>query len=159
MLSVADRSRDLDDGPDPGPARPINWDRLSASEAEREWLVLNKWVDWLRSTYNLTDFVVPPYWHRHPALVWELSALHLYWLDAYSGCARDPLNWHREFADSRARLREWVASSGEMSSITWPGESGANTRHDADFVLFVADDVNRRRAAETARHDDGRNPR
>lgn len=27
--------------------------------------------------------VIPPFWHRHPELVWELSALHLHWLCAY----------------------------------------------------------------------------
>ena len=46
---------------------------------------------------------MPPYWHRHTELLWELSALHLHWLCAYdpeqTGSA--PLGWHRDFADAR----------------------------------------------------------
>ena len=67
----------------PEPPHPINWNLLTADEAEAEWLELNKWVNWLRRTYGLPASVIPPFWHRHPELVWELSALHLYWLCAY----------------------------------------------------------------------------
>lgn len=75
----------LDDQPDmfdanalPEPLRPINWNLLSAQDLEAELLELSRWVDWLRHTYGLPASVVPPYWHRHPELVWELSALHLH---------------------------------------------------------------------------------
>ncbi len=34
-------------------------------------------------SYGLPTSVIPPYWHRHPELIWELSALHLHWLCAY----------------------------------------------------------------------------
>ena len=59
---------------------PINWDLLTAADAEHEWLTLNEWVHWLRKTYGLPASIVPPFWHRHRELVWELSALHLHWL-------------------------------------------------------------------------------
>lgn len=62
---------------------PINWNLLTADEVEVEWVELNRWVNWLRRTYGLPASVVPPFWHRHPGLVWELSALHLHWLCAY----------------------------------------------------------------------------
>lgn len=75
----------LEDQPDmfdanalPEPQHPINWNLLSAQDLEAELLELNRWVDWLRHTYGLPASVVPPYWHRHPELVWELSALHLH---------------------------------------------------------------------------------
>ena len=72
------------DGPlIPEPPHPINWNLLTSEEAEAEWLELNRWVDWLRRTYGLPASVVPPFWHRHPELLWELSALHLHWLSAY----------------------------------------------------------------------------
>ena len=67
----------------PEPPHPINWNLLTADEAEAAWLELNSWVNWLRHTYGLPATVVPPFWHRHPELVWELSALHLHWLGAY----------------------------------------------------------------------------
>ena len=72
------------------PPRPINWNLLSADEAMAEWTDLDAWVDWLRLTYGLPPTVIPPYWHRQDELVWELSALHLHWLNAYDSEAHRP---------------------------------------------------------------------
>ena len=153
------------------PPHPINWNLLSADDAEAEWIELNRWVNWLRRTYGLPASVVPPFWHRHTELVWELSALHLHWLGAYDpdqhGSA--PLGWHRDFADARQRLRDWVAISGTRlerdrptRQTAWPGEPPADTLEDVvigdrdeDFVLFVVEDVTRRRDAETAIYSRG----
>ena len=150
------------------PPRPINWNLLTADEAEAEWLDLNAWVNWLRSTYGLPPTVIPPFWHRHDELVWELSALHQHWLNSYDteGSPSAPLAWHRDFADARNRLREWVSTSGTRldrdrptRQTTWPGEApaqpGAETviaDRDADFVQFVLDDVaDRHRIEESVR--------
>lgn len=148
----------------PEPPHPINWNLLTGDEAETEWLELNTWVNWLRHTYGLPASVIPPMWHRHSELLWELSALHLHWLCAYdpeqNGSA--PLGWHRDFADARQRLRDWVAASGTRldrdrptRQTTWPGEDPAGpvedqviTDRDEDFVQFVLDDVAARRNAE-----------
>lgn len=56
--------------------------------------------------------MIPPYRHRHDELVWELSALHTHWLNAYDpdGSLSAPLAWHRDFADARNRLREWYTN-------------------------------------------------
>ena len=150
----------------PSPPRPINWNLLSSADLEAELLELNAWVDWLRRTYGLPASVIPPMWHRHPELLWELSALHLHWLGAYDPeqNASAPLGWHRDFADARARLREWVATSGTRldrdrptRQTSWPGEDPADpieeatiTHRDEDFVRFVLDEVERRREAEDA---------
>lgn len=148
----------------PEPPSPVNWNLLTADEAEEEWLALNAWVNWLRATYGLPASVIPPMWHRHSELVWELSALHLHWLSAFdpeqNGSA--PLGWHRDFADARHRLREWVATAGTRldrdrptRQTTWPGENSTDSvedtlieNRDEDFVKFVLQDVNRRRKAE-----------
>ncbi|WP_396654758.1 MULTISPECIES: hypothetical protein [unclassified Microbacterium] len=152
------------------PPHPINWNLLSAEDAEAEWLELNRWVDWLRHTYGLPASVVPPAWHMHPELLWELSALHLHWLCAYdpdqNGSA--PLGWHRDFADARQRLREWVAASGTKldhdrptRQTVWPGEEPAGPiedipiiDRDAEFVEFVMADAQARREAEEAFYRD-----
>lgn len=148
----------------PEPPHPINWNLLSSTDLEAELLELNRWVDWLRHTYGLAASVIPPMWHRHPELIWELSALHLSWLAAYDPeqNAAAPLGWHRDFADARGRLREWVAISGTRldrdrptRQTSWPGEEAAapveetpiNNR-DEDFVRFVIDEVNKRKRAE-----------
>lgn len=141
--------------------RPIDWNRLTAGEAEDEWLDLNRWVDWLRRTYGLPPAIVPPLWHRHDELVWELSALHLHWLNSYDpdASASAPLAWHRDFPDSRNRLREWVATCGTRLDrdrptrmTAWPGETPTQSEPEAlianrheDFLAFVSDDVSRRR--------------
>lgn len=158
-----------DGGPDDNglltePPRPVNWNLLTGDEAETEWLDLNAWVNWLRRTYGLPASVIPPYWHRHPELVWELSALQLHWLCAFdpeqNGSA--PLGWHRDFADARQRLRDWVTASGTRldhdrptRQTAWPGDEPAEpvtettiVNRDEDFVQFVLDDCARRRAAE-----------
>jgi hypothetical protein len=56
--------------------RPVNWNPLTADEAYSEWHDLDKWVKWLRKTYGLPPPILPPFWHRHDELIWELSALH-----------------------------------------------------------------------------------
>lgn len=152
------------------PPHPINWNLLSAEDAEAEWLELNRWVDWLRHTYGLPASVIPPAWHMHPELLWELSALHLHWLCAYdpdqNGSA--PLGWHRDFADARQRLREWVAACGTRldhdrptRQALWPGEEPRDPiedipiiDRDAEFVEFVMADVQARREAEEAFYRD-----
>lgn len=155
-----------DDGLLGGPPNPVNWNLLSAHDLEQEWLELNRWVGWLRHTYGLPASVIPPFWHHHPEVVWELSALHLHWLCAYdpdqNGSA--PLGWHRDFADARARLRDWVAASGTRldrdrptRQTTWPGEDPAPPvedvvieDRDAEFVDFVHEQVRARQDAEDA---------
>ncbi|WP_224760757.1 hypothetical protein [Salinibacterium sp. ZJ450] len=155
-----------DDAQAPEFPRPINWNLLSAEEAQVEWLELNAWVNWLRHTYGLGAGVIPPLWHRHPELIWELSALRQHWLSAYDpkqhGSA--PIGWHRDFADARQRLHDWVAACGTRldrdrptRQTAWPGEDPvptleefAITNRDDDFVHFVHDDVARRRTAEDA---------
>lgn len=140
---------------------PVDWNLLSADEASVEWADLDAWVEWLRLTYGLPPTVVPPLWHRHDELVWELSALHTHWLNAYhpDGTPSGPIGWHRDFADARNRLREWVSIAGSRldrdrptRQTTWPGEPLRETGGEievtdrrADFVQFVTEDVAARR--------------
>jgi len=144
--------------------RPINWNLLTAEEAQAEWLDLDAWVTWLRITYGLPPTVIPPYWHRHDELVWELSALHVYWLNSYDpeGPPTAPVQWHREFAEARHRLREWVSTSGTRlerdrptRQTSWPGEPPAAVAGEiviedraADFVAYVVADVTARSQVE-----------
>ena len=161
-----DEQQDADENLLAEPPHPVNWNLLTAEETEGEWVELDKWVTWLRHTYGLGVAVIPPFWHRHPELVWELSALHLHWLCAYdpeqNGSA--PLGWHRDFADARQRLRDWVAACGTRldrdrptRQTAWPGEALTEAIEDvlipdraADFKAFVKADVARRQAAEDA---------
>jgi hypothetical protein len=152
---------------------PVNWRTLTAEEAEYEWLALNEWVDWLRHDFGLPASIIPPYWHRHPELVWELSALHLHWLGAYDPAqhASAPIGWLADFHATQQRLREWVALSGTRldrdrptRQTVWPGEDPPPAEaerpivnRDEEFVAFVIADVNRRAEDEARflRHGDG----
>ena len=143
------------------PPAPINWNLLDADQAEIEWRDLDHWVKWLKSTFGLPPNIVPPYWHRHDELVWELSALHCHWLSCYheSASPSAPIAWMREFSDARYRLRDWVSICGTRldrdrptRQTTWPGESAPQAgteieirNRDEDFAAFVRDDVLRRR--------------
>lgn len=144
--------------------RPINWHLLRSHEAEEEWLDLNWWVNQLRETYGLPASVVPPFWYRHPELVWELSALHTHWLCSFDPeqDGSGPIAWHADFALARERLREWVATCGTRldrdrptRQTTWPGEAPQPSIADvtipdrqADFIAFVAEDAARRARIE-----------
>lgn len=70
--------------------------------------------------------MIPPFWHRHDELVWELSALHLHWLCTYhpEQDGYEPFGWHRDFADARARLRKWVAASATRLTRRGAARSG-----------------------------------
>ena len=86
------------------PVVPVNWNTLDADRAEQEWWQLDAFVYWLRDDFGLTPQELPPLWHRHPELVWELSALRTSWLaghaeDAHAG---SPLMWLRDLGDSGA---------------------------------------------------------
>jgi hypothetical protein len=89
----------------------------------------------------------------------------IHWLCAYDpdqhGSA--PFGWHRDFADARQRLRDWVVTSGtrldrdrQTRQTAWPGEPSADSVEDVvvsdrdkDFVDFVTGDVDRRSQAES----------
>ena len=151
------------------PPGPINWNLLDAATAAIEWRDLDMFVTWLKGTFGLPPAVVPPYWHRHDELIWELSALHTHFLACFGDTASPsaPVAWMREFADCRQRLREWVAICGTRldrdrptRQTTWPGEPATAVAGEveiadraADFKKFVHADVSRRsRAEEIVRH-------
>jgi hypothetical protein len=151
------------------PPGPINWNLLDAPTAAIEWRDLDMFVTWLKDTFGLPPAIVPPYWHRHDELIWELSALHTHFLACYGDTASPsaPVAWMREFADCRQRLRDWVAISGTRldrdrptRQTAWPGEPVSSaggeveiTDRLADFKKFVHEDVSRRsRAEEIVRH-------
>jgi hypothetical protein len=143
---------------------PLDWNTLTAEEAEAEWLDLNRWVHWLRGTYGLPATVLAPLWHRHDEMVWELSALHPYWRASYRRDAAPtaPAAWHRDFEDTQRRLRQMVAACGTRMDrdhatrqTVWPGEppipaavERVITNREEDFAQFVLDEVHRRRERE-----------
>lgn len=146
------------------PPAPINWNLLTADEADFEWHDLDSWTKWIKASHGLSPAIVPPYWHRHDELVWELSALHTHYLACYHETASPsaPIGWVRDFEASRVRLRDWVSICGTRldrdrptRQTVWPGELAEPTvgeveirDRDRDFEEFVRQDVQRRRLIE-----------
>jgi hypothetical protein len=148
--------------------RAINWRTLTPEDLETELLELNEWVDWLRHTYGLPAQIIPPMWHRHPELLWELSALKQHWLLCYDRQAKgnQAITWHNDFAIARERLRDWVTISGTRldrdrpTRITgWSGGEAEDwiepdtteqsvTARTANFVAFVGEQVAERQAEQ-----------
>lgn len=150
--------------------RPINWRRLPPDDLEHELLELNAWINWLRHEYGLPAQIIPPMWHRHPELLWELSALRQHWLFCFDPQAKgnQALAWHYDFAVARERLRDWVTISGtrldrdRLTRVTvWPGGEAEGwiepdtteqpvTERTKDFLLFVEEQIAARRAEQDA---------
>lgn len=150
--------------------RPINWRTLPPTDLEDELLELNAWVDWVRHEYALPAQIIPPMWHRHPELVWELSALRQHWLFSYDPQAKgnQALAWHHDFAAARERLRDWVTISGTRldrdrpTRLTpWPGGEAEGwaepdtsehpvEKRTEDFLAFVEEQVAAREAEQEA---------
>ncbi len=153
------------------PPAAVNWATLSAEEAEVAWRELDAWVTWLKTSFGLPPGIVPPLWHRHDELVWELSALHTHWMSCHDETAPPsaPMAWLRDFADARTRLRDWVATCGTRLDrdrptrrTPWPGESEVEsdgeveiTDRERDFDEFVRHDVLRRRRVRSFQDEPG----
>lgn len=139
---------------------PINWLLLGPEAARAALIELDQWVTFIRTTYGLSPAIVPPLWHRHDELIWELAALHQHWTYCYSPDAPPsaPLSWHHDFATTRGRLREWVSACGTRIDrdrptrhTIWPGEPTvaggpevAITDRERDFREFLDEDSLRR---------------
>ncbi len=150
--------------------RTINWRALTPDDLEQELLDLNEWVDWLRHEYGLAPQIIPPMWHRHWELIWELSALRQHWLICYDQQAKGNVGvvWHQDFAVARERLRDWVTISGtrldrdRATRVTaWPGGEAEGwippdtaehpvTDRSEDFVAFLVEAVQARQAEQDA---------
>lgn len=142
------------------PPEAVDWTSLDAETAAREWRDLDLWVTWLKSTFGLPPSIVPPQWHRHDELIWELSALHTHWLSCYheSASPSAPMTWMRDFAEARNRLRDWVSICGTRldrdrptRQTTWPSEPDTTAAGEApvidrrrDFEDFVREDLRHR---------------
>ena len=161
---VGDLAAQLADVP-----RPVNWRNLPPDDLEHELLELNAWVDWLRHEYGLPAQIIPPMWHRHPELLWELSALRQHWMFCFDPQAKgnQALAWHQDFASCRERLRDWGTIAGtrldrdRATRITvWPGGEAEDwtepddtserpvTERTKDFLAFVTEQVKARQAEQ-----------
>lgn len=88
--------------------RAIRWRDLPPELASVEWATLREWVEWVTARFDVPVTLIPTCWWRHPALVEELSALHVAWRTAYDkqDTGLGPIMWLERWHASKARLRE-----------------------------------------------------
>jgi hypothetical protein len=108
--------RDLDPAsvpltPATGSARVICWPRLSLDDEQAQVRNLDDWLAWFVSRYSLDHRTIPPCWHRHGALIEELSAIRSLWQTCFGRDASpaDPTTFHEHLSLALARLRDWTA--------------------------------------------------
>jgi hypothetical protein len=93
------------------------WHKLTAEQAEKRWLELRNWVEWLVVRDNIGSKEIPDCWYVHDGLVDELEALRWAWIACNKPDSKmnDPIAW-RELLQ-RARLR-WPSFNPNGCSTT-----------------------------------------
>ncbi|MBX3193853.1 MAG: hypothetical protein KF727_01970 [Microbacteriaceae bacterium] len=97
-------------------SRAVRWRDLPSDQARGEWQALRDWVEWVTVRFNVPLSLIPNCWWKHPALVEELSALHVAWRTAYDpqDSGLGPVMWLERWSAARPRLRE--AHTGSCSN-------------------------------------------
>jgi len=96
-------------GSDASPGtRAIRWRDLPPDLAPVEWGTLREWVEWVTTRFDVPVTLIPSCWWKHPALVEELSALHVAWRTAYDkqDTGLGPVMWLERWHAAKVRLRE-----------------------------------------------------
>ena len=109
---------------------PIRENGPPGPMAVADWRSLRAWVEWVTARFNVPNSLVPDCWWKHPALVEELSALHLAWRVAYDSqdAGRGPVMWLERWQAARPRLREahvgsCAAGHKEVRARDWDGKT------------------------------------
>lgn len=95
-------------GSDAAPgSRAVRWRDLPPEQARVEWQILRDWVEWVTTRFDVPVSLIPDCWWKHPALVEELSALHVAWRTAYDkqDTGLGPVMWLERWHNAKARLR------------------------------------------------------
>lgn len=87
--------------------RAVRWRDLPPELAPLEWQTLREWVEWVTVRFDVPVSLIPNCWWKHPALVEELSALHVAWRTAYDpqDTGLGPVMWLERWHNAKARLR------------------------------------------------------
>lgn len=126
---------------------PTFWPDLALADLETQWAELRQWVEDLVTRYPhlITQKAVPACWFRHNELVEALVALrdHERVTFSESSPGTAPAAWHQVFALIEARLREWTAVAGCLSSHREP-HVFLRSPDDAEWSAWVEHDKAKR---------------
>ena len=85
------------------------WHMLTAEQAEKRWIELRAWVEFLVQRNNIGAKEIPDCWYLHGGLVDELEALRWAWLEANRPEAKgtDPIWWRETLGRARTRWHQF----------------------------------------------------
>jgi hypothetical protein len=105
------------------------WHMLTAEQAEKRWLDLRGWVEFLVERNNIGSKEIPDCWYLHGGLVDELEALRWAWLETNKPDSKltEPIWWREALHRARTRWASFnpngcTSSHSETRSRKLPGD-------------------------------------
>jgi hypothetical protein len=129
-------------GSDAAPgSRAVRWRDLPPEQARVEWETLRQWVEWVTTRFDVPVTLIPDCWWKHPALVEELSALHVAWRTAYDkqDTGLGPVMWLERWHNAKARLRAAYPGSCTNGHQPHKRRSWADTTSQDDWNAWASD--------------------
>jgi hypothetical protein len=127
-------------GSDAAPGtRAVRWRDLPADQAAVEWRTLRDWVQWVTNRFDVPVSLIPNCWWQHPALVEELSALHVAWRTAYDkqDTGLGPVMWLERWHNAKPRLRAAYPGSCTNGHHPPTGRSWKDTIDQGEWDAWV----------------------
>jgi hypothetical protein len=105
------------------------WHMLTAEQAEKRWLDLRAWVEFLVERNNIGSKEIPDCWYLHGGLVDELEALRWAWLETNKPDSKltEPIWWREALHRARTRWASFnpngcTSTHSETRSRALPGD-------------------------------------
>ena len=109
------------------------WHMLTAEQAEKRWVDLREWVEFLVERNNIGSKEIPDCWYLHGGLVDELEALRWAWLETNKPDSKltEPIWWREALHRARTRWASFnpngcTSSHSETRSRKLPGDKAWN---------------------------------
>lgn len=109
------------------------WHMLTSEQAEKRWLDLRAWVEFLVKRNNIGSKEIPDCWYLHGGLVDELEALRWAWLETNKPDSKltEPIWWREALHRARTRWASFnpngcTSTHSETRSRALPGDRAWN---------------------------------
>lgn len=109
------------------------WHMLTEEQAEKRWLDLRGWVEFLVERNNIGSKEIPDCWYLHGGLVDELEALRWAWLETNKPDSKltEPIWWREALHRARTRWASFnpngcTSTHSETRSRALPGDRAWN---------------------------------
>jgi hypothetical protein len=126
--------------------RPWNWSALPPGHREALVELIDRFVDSYNQIWAMSDDqLIPPCWHRHPALAYDLAALVWTFHGAYRDSAASPeaaLRFQGHLVSFADRLDRWLGRSAQecrdgRHQRNWRSVRSRGLRPDRDSLEYA----------------------